>query len=160
MKVSDLQDMLGMIRQMLLSAGSKGPANELHEFIEAFDPYGDMKANQLAAVLSDRVKKPARRKSSGKLAAGDVDGLIQEVSSLYEQAGLSMTNSLEIEEKTSKLQQLGKADVLRAAEAIGLQGMKSKSIAVVVAEIKKRIDARLGAGQRMGMIDVVVGDGR
>jgi hypothetical protein len=159
-KVSDLQDMLGMIRQMLLSAGSTTPAKELNEFIEAFEPYRDMRASQLATVLSDRVKKPTGRKTSAKLVPADVDALIKDVRILYDQAGLSMSNTNEMEEKTGKLQQLGKADVLRAAEAIGLQGMKSKSIAAIAAEIRKRINARLGAGQRMGMIDVVVGEGR
>jgi hypothetical protein len=159
MKVSDLQDMLGMIRQMLLSAGSKGPAGELAEFIAAFDPYREMNVKQLAGTLSDRATKPAGRKSSAKLGPAAVDALINDVRALYERAGSSTISAAEIEGKTNALLGLSKNDIVCAAEAIGLQGMKSKTIAAIAAEIRKRIDARMGAGQRMGMIEVVVGDG-
>jgi hypothetical protein len=149
--------MLSLVGQLLVSAGSKGPAAELAGFRSALDPFRDLTANQLAKELHKLTEQPKAGKRGAKLSPAEVDALIAEVRALYDRAGSSTTTPAEVEERTKALSQLGKADVLRAAEAVGLQGMKSKTIAAVAAEIRKRIEGRMGTGQRMGMIEVVVG---
>lgn len=160
MKVADLQDILGLIRQMLVSAGGKG-AGELAEFSAALEPFRDLTAKQLTNELVKLTKPPKESKRDGKLDPAEVDALIDDVRALYDRAGSPTTTAAEIEAKTAALQKLGKSDLVRAAEAVGLKGMKSKSIAAIAAEIKKRIENRLGTRQRMELIEVVVGgDGR
>ena len=158
MKVSDLQYMLDVIRQLLGSAGGKG-ANELAEFRAALDPFRDLTAKQLTNELRKLTEAPKPVKQAGKKSGKgpfiDVDALIVQMSALYDRAGSPTTTHAEVEEGTNRLTGLGKNDIVRVAEAIGLKGMKSKTIPTIVAEIRQRISARLGAGQRMEMIDVV-----
>ncbi len=61
---------------------------------------------------------------------------------------------MEIEEKTRPLYSFAKTDAVHAAEAVGLMGMKSKSIPAIADEVRKRISERMGTAERMGMIKV------
>jgi hypothetical protein len=157
MKVDDLQDMLALIRQLLASAGGKGTA-ELADFGAALDPFRDMTVKQLTGELRKLTERPAPPKGKkSKTTSAEADALITEIAVLYNRAGDSATTSAEVEQKTEALHGLGKPDIIRAAESIGLKGMKSKSKPAIVSEIKKRIGGRVGAGQRTGMIDIGVG---
>jgi len=159
MKVADLQDMLSLLRQLLISAGSNKPAAELADFSAALDPFRDLTAKELTKELHKLTEppKPKATKKAAKLTAAEVDALIANVQTLYERAGTASLTPAEVEEKLQPLQQLAKNDLVRAAETLGLKGMKSKSAVVIAGEIRKRIEARMGAGQRMEMIEVVVG---
>jgi len=159
MKISDLQDMLSMIRQLLVSAGGKGAA-DVADFSAAIEPFRDLSPKQFAAELrrlSEQPKPPPRSKKGAKRSPAEVDALIRDVRALYDRAGSPTTTETEIAESTKSLHELGKPDVLRAAEAVGLKGMKSKTIADIANEVRKRIEARKGAGQRMETIEVIVG---
>ncbi len=156
MKISDLQDMLRLIRQLLASAGGKG-TGEIEEFSAALEPFRSLTPKQFTNELRKLTEQPKPAKTGAKLGPAEVDAVIQELRDLYERAGSPSTTQAEMTEKTEKLDRLQKKDVLRAAEAIGLQGMKNKTSAIISEEIRKRIEGRMGAAQRMSIIDVVVG---
>src|SRR5262249_44120617 len=123
MKITDLQDILGMIRQMLISAGGKG-AVELAEFSAALDPFRDLTPKQFATEVRKLTEQPKPSKKTGKTAKlppAELETLIGEVRALYDRAGSPTTTAAEVEERMKSLQGLGKAELVRAAEAIGLK---------------------------------------
>lgn len=148
MKVADLQEMLGVLQQILASAGAAPKGKELAEFIAALEPFRNLNAKQLAAELGKKVQP-------GKLLPAEFDALVVEIRALYERAGHPTTTLAEVEEKTKPLFGLKqKKDVLRAAQAIGLNGMDKKTIPVIAREIKKRIEDRMGSAQKTGMMNI------
>lgn len=127
MKVSDLQDILSHVAQLLDSAGGRGAA-ELATFRESLDPFRDLTAKQFAAQLQKLLEspqgtpKPARK--AGK-AGVDLAGLVREVQDLYAQASDPRTTIEQIEEVTQRLGKLTK-EQLRGRMGWSLTGKQGR----------------------------------
>lgn len=157
MKVSDLQDILILVGQLLQSAGgSKTAAAELADFRESLEPFRDLSAKQLAAELRKLIEgSQAKPKAPrpGKTVAVDLAGVVREVQGLYAQAADPNTTVEQIEDAVKRLEPLAKDAVVKVAEGIELVVTKSKTKKDIVAMIRQRILGRKGAAQRVNLIE-------
>jgi hypothetical protein len=155
-KVDDLQDMISVIRQLLVSAGAGGKGADLAEFIAALDPFRSLTVKQLAKELHKLTNSAKDGGKGPSLSSAEVESLISTIHALYERAGSPDTSQEEVEELTQPLFALKKKpDIVRAAEAIGLKVAKNKSIAKIATDIRKRILNRMGSKQKVDMINVL-----
>jgi hypothetical protein len=157
MKISDIQDVLTLVRQMFVSGGGNKGATELADFSAALEPFRDLTPKQFVSQLAKLTEQPSGSASSSRSRrSGGVNAaeLIQSVAELYENAGSRTTTREEIDAKLAAAASLKKAELVKMSEAIKLGGMNRKTVPVIIDEIRRRIYDRLGTGHRMDTVTV------
>ena len=102
-----------------------------------------------------KVKPKSKETGKGKQKKEpiDVDSLMIEIRDLYEHAATSAVTQERIDAAMEKAGSAGKNALVAISEAIGLHGMKSKTIPAIVSLIRQRIGARKGSTQRAELTD-------
>jgi hypothetical protein len=157
MKIQHIVKHLADLADFLAEAGGAGMARELRSLCEGLGPYGMMTTNEflktIQAKAAEAKPRPTRSAARANSTSANASAIIDEIRQIYARAGDPSLSSEAIDNGIGRLAGLKKADIVAAAEAVGLAGMKSRTIAAIVQEIRQRILARRGAVQRAELAD-------
>jgi Glu-tRNA(Gln) amidotransferase subunit E-like FAD-binding protein len=126
----------------------------LNEFIISTQTFGDLNLKAFVK-LAETGRTPAATasptRSLGKQTV-DTNALAADIVNLYQRAAQQEVTEEQIKVACSRLSSLKKDSLLKLAEEIGLLGMGSKSIKIIVAAITSRLLDRKGAAIRGQLI--------
>jgi hypothetical protein len=167
MSVADLQQYLADLARLLEAGGARGVAADLAAIRDGLAPFRGLTLRKFAEFLvraeafsRGEVPPATLRRGRGgaktagsKKATADPAALGREVQGLFERAADPAVTAEQIEAAVGRLGGLTKDVLVAVAEAIGLQGMRSKKKDDIQAAIRHRLLARKGTSVRTGLID-------
>jgi hypothetical protein len=151
MKVSDLQQYFTDLARLLNATDDKKSAGKISGIAQLLQPFQDydlgdfanflMRAEEFnrTGLIPITPSKPTSRAKASAQPKPELAALRSEVLHLHGSASSPGVDMQSIEALGPKLGALGKADLVAVAEAIGLVGMKSKTIPQISTAIVSRI---------------------
>jgi hypothetical protein len=155
MTVKELNETLTQLVALLQAANAKSATiTGLNEFIISTQTFGDLNLKAFVK-LAETGRTPAATasptRSLGKQTV-DTNALAADIVNLYQRAGEPAVTEEQIRTAGGRLTSLKKDGLLKLAEAIGLLGMKSKTVKEIAAVITNRLLDRKGASIRGQLI--------
>lgn len=162
MTVAQLQQVITDLARLLESAGLTRTAfTEVTTFTEKLDKFRDLKLSTFADLL-DRLSLDgavtaktggSTGRKSGSGPAVDVDAVVAEAGRLYDHASDPGIPGEQFHALVDQLDRMGKADLQRVAERIGMKVPKSITVPKLKDAVYGRIEGRRGASIRRQLLD-------
>lgn len=158
MTVNDLRETLTKLVELLRAADSKaGTVNGLSEFVTLTEGFGELKLKEFVKLAEAGKNPPAPRPPAtwgggGGRQTVSADAVATELADLYARAADPAVTEDQVRAACGKLTALKKEDVVKVAEGVGLEGMKSKKKDDIIAAVTSRLVERKGAAIRGQLI--------
>jgi hypothetical protein len=154
--VQELRETITRLVELLRAADAKANTlRELNEFIESTAAFGDLTLKafvKLAEAGRTPPKQPTVKTPRTVKASADPTVLSREVESLYARAADPTVTEEQIQTACGQLTPFKKETIVKVAESVGLEGMKSKPKGEIVTAITTRLLDRKGSAIRSQLI--------